>query len=136
LVFSDDLEGIFRNWYFIPLKHNVWKLKYIATSDNLFVLTGNDPDTIEVNIPDNFRLIRIDMYFSDTTSKSVKIHRTTHDPNSTSYQELAQLLNDVSRTLEFDFGEGNEFEAGIIELRITGTNGKSVKPLVYVQRLK
>lgn len=127
-----------RNW----IKHFKGKGTYLfylrpdKYSNNRFTLTGS-ADNIDLELPFNCLLQKIEVDFNDETSKTLVIrHIPAYVTNPTYSPLLFGVIDNTEGQFIITFSENeNEFEKGAtIRITVTGTADKLVAPRIYLKR--
>lgn len=122
-------------WQLERVDNKRWKATYLKEHrDGYLTLTGS-ANTIELDVPFPFRLVRVELTFDDATSRDIDIyfiprgHKSPYPPRV--YHETGATFTD----LVLQFAEGYEKESAVIRFTCTGTADKLMYPTVYVQEL-
>lgn len=122
-------------WQLELVEHNRWKCTYLKEhKDGYLTLSGND-DTIDLDVPFPFRLVRIETTFDDAVARDIDMYfipRGYKSPNPPRvYHEAGATFKD----LLLEFSVGYEKESAIIRFVVNGTINKKMFPVVYIQEL-
>lgn len=126
-------QGKFEGFY---IGNNIWVWYYKETSDRSLSLSGST-DTLQLDVPFNFRLCKIIFISDDTTAKDLiaelvinRLPRMGYNPR------LFGSLDDQRRSISVKYGEGYEFELlDAIKIKVTGTATKKFWAIIYTQKI-
>lgn len=112
-----------------------WKCTYLKEhSDGYLTLSGSD-DTINLDVPFPFRLVRIEVTFDDATAKNLDIYFIPRGYKSPNPPRVYSGSAETTKDYILEFSVGYEKESAIVRFKVNGTVSKKMFPVVYIQEM-